>query len=284
MRKINPAGDKHYLLILFPLSYIWQYLICRTGGTDSKLIPLLMFFPALVAAGCLLAGRQSFSTIGWKIHKPWLFLPAFFVPVLVTLLTVLILIATGLASWTDEIFAFKSGGVEVYKLKLILGKQLQPAGFFILNLFLTILLQSIPGSLFTLGEEMGWRGYLQRKLTGRFGIRPGLILLGLIWGYWHLPLVLTGYNFSSQPLWGGLLLMPLASVFIGLFFSWLYLRSGSIWMPTLAHTSLNLSAGLLYAGMSTALDKVIIPLVFIAVWGMAGVLCLLALRKADPGE
>ena len=37
-------------------------------------------------------------------------------------------------------------------------------------------------------EEFGWRGYLLDPLLARFGRVRGSIVLGLIWGVWHLPL------------------------------------------------------------------------------------------------
>jgi membrane protease YdiL (CAAX protease family) len=39
-----------------------------------------------------------------------------------------------------------------------------------------------------LGEELGWRGYLQLELNKRFPVLKSSLLVGLIWGVWHLPL------------------------------------------------------------------------------------------------
>jgi len=38
-----------YLSIVFILSYGWQYLIYGTGGVESKLFPLTMLIPGIVA-------------------------------------------------------------------------------------------------------------------------------------------------------------------------------------------------------------------------------------------
>lgn len=37
-------------------------------------------------------------------------------------------------------------------------------------------------------EEFGWRGYVLDPIVRRFGPLPGAVLLGLLWGIWHLPL------------------------------------------------------------------------------------------------
>src|SRR5690606_26163781 len=40
--------------------------------------------------------------------------------------------------------------------------------------------------VFSLGEEFGWRGYCYPKLAARFGLVQGSLLLGFMWGIWHL--------------------------------------------------------------------------------------------------
>ena len=100
------------------------------------------------------------------------------------------------------------------------------------------------------GEEFGWRGYLQLRLLPE---RPLLaaIATGVIWGMWHLPLNIRGYNFPDQPLLG-LLVFPVSTTLISIIFGWLRLRTGSIWASSLAHAATNAVGGslttLLFAG------------------------------------
>ncbi len=47
-------------------------------------------------------------------------------------------------------------------------------------------------------EEFGWRGYLLDPLIARFGEVRGSILLGLIWGFWHLPLYAMPATWHGQ--------------------------------------------------------------------------------------
>ena len=54
---------------------------------------------------------------------------------------------------------------------------------------------------FTLGEEIGWRGFLFKQLEHLNWIKRSLIT-GLIWGIWHAPLILLGHNYPEHPYWG----------------------------------------------------------------------------------
>ena len=61
------------------------------------------------------------------------------------------------------------------------------------TMLLAIFFTLIQGAV---GEESGWRGYLQPAIEEKFGVINGSILVSLIWNFWHAPLwfVSTGYN------------------------------------------------------------------------------------------
>ncbi len=80
------------------------------------------------------------------------------------------------------------------------------------------------------GEEWGWRGYLLPKLLKVMPMFPAIIVNGLIWGLWYAPLVAAGLNYntnySGYPV-TGILLMTLFCVVLGIFLSFLTIRTVS---------------------------------------------------------
>lgn len=68
-------------------------------------------------------------------------------------------------------------------------------------------------------EEFGWRGYAQVPLQARMGVIPASLLIGLVWGMWHLPLwVMPGDGHSTYPFIAFLIMTTSISIVYG----WLY--------------------------------------------------------------
>lgn len=83
------------------------------------------------------------------------------------------------------------------------------------------------------GEEYGWRYYLQPKMQKKFGPRLGVLLLGLLWGFWHLPLNL--FYYSTETSMQSFASQIITCVALGVFFAWTYLKTRNIWIPVLLH-------------------------------------------------
>lgn len=280
MRK--PNVHWWYLAIVFVFSYVWQLAIYFTGGIDSMLFPFMMLFPAVVAIAFRIINKEGFRNVGWGVRRWWYVLPAVIVPIVVILAIGFLLTTMNWAMLSDKHFIFSDGMVEIKKIPFVLGNDAQSIAFFALNLVLSLFVQSLLGSILTIGEEFGWRGYAQEKMINKFGLNRGLVLLGIIWGYWHLPIGLMGWNFPDYPVLGALILTPLSMVFIGIYLGWLYLRSKTIWMPTLAHAAFNLTATLLFGELILQQDKLFLQLYFIAAWGIVAALCLISLNRKKP--
>jgi membrane protease YdiL (CAAX protease family) len=96
-----------------------------------------------------------------------------------------------------------------------------------------VILAPIVALLVAFGEEYGWRGYLQGELI-KVGKARGILLVGLIWGLWHAPVILMGHNYPDQPVLG-VLLMTVYSIALAFFFGYAVLVSGSVWLAAFLH-------------------------------------------------
>jgi membrane protease YdiL (CAAX protease family) len=103
---------------------------------------------------------------------------------------------------------------------------------------LTPILNAIP----SFGEEWGWRGWLYPTLR-RFGAWPAIVISGVIWGAWHAPLTLLGYNYAMLGPWAALMFIPFCVAF-GAVLAWTREFTGSVWPAVAAHGGFNGSTGL----------------------------------------
>ena len=92
-----------------------------------------------------------------------------------------------------------------------------------------------------LSEELGWRGYVWHVLE-RFGFWRASAATGLLWGVWHAPIVLMGYNYPTMPVVGAFL-FTLFCILFSPIYSWLRVTTRSVWGPALAHGTTNALAG-----------------------------------------
>ncbi|MDR1713308.1 MAG: CPBP family intramembrane metalloprotease [Coriobacteriales bacterium] len=118
----------------------------------------------------------------------------------------------------------------------------------VFQILFAITLAPAINSLFALGEEIGWRGFLYPQLAQLMPQRLALLLTGIIWGLWHAPIiVLMGHNYGFG-YWGapitGVAMMCLFCVSFGTILSWLTQRSGSIWPAALGHGCINAVGGI----------------------------------------
>jgi membrane protease YdiL (CAAX protease family) len=182
----------------------------------------------------LIVTREGYSKEGWKslgLHRLglnvwWI---AFGVSLLISVVAAAVLWATPLAS-----FVVPEGGI-------LMG---------VLNAAITLLLQVCVVALpFMLSEEIGMRGYLQPRLMS-LGKRRALLLVGLVWATWHMPLIFltpllpVGNKLISLPLFYG------AVVAGSFFYGYLRIYTGSVWPSTIAHGVHNHAWGIL--GVFTA--------------------------------
>jgi membrane protease YdiL (CAAX protease family) len=108
-------------------------------------------------------------------------------------------------------------------------------------------------TLFLLGEEIGWRGFLLPRLQTLLTPRRAAVVTGFIHGLFHLPLILltTTYDTAgSRYVVAALVVATLTAA--GVFYAWLRNRSGSIWPVAIAHATSNTVFALGAAAVATS--------------------------------
>ena len=207
------------------------------------------------------------NTLGKKSFYLW----AWLLPPLLTVCTLFstLILRTGELdlsfSMMREALAQVPAGTKVPQVEMVV----------ILQIFFALSLAPLINVLFALGEELGWRGFLLPRLLP-LGQWRAIILSGLIWGFWHAPvIVLYGHNFPTHP-YLGILLMMVGCALFGTILSWLYLNTKSPWVAALGHGAVNASPGLaiyfLKPGFDTAVGGLIfgvsgwIPMIVFILW------------------
>ena len=190
-----------YAVLAYALSWtLWAPVVAGGGG---PLVLVLYFLGALGPAAAALAVTR---TIGAPV-RPW---------------------AKQIVKWRvhPRYYAYALGLpaalFAVVNLELALAGQ---------DIDLSLLDERLPAYLgtfllvVTIGggfEEPGWRGFALPRLQAQHTPVRATLILGLIWGGWHLPL----YGLGAVG--------PITFVF---FYTWLYNRTGSVLLCILLHAS-----------------------------------------------
>ncbi|MCQ3936812.1 MAG: hypothetical protein DPW18_07160 [Chloroflexi bacterium] len=178
-------------------------------------------------------GSLRLNTLGPKRFYLW----AWLLPIVLTLIGGLFTLLFGIAkldlNFTMIRTAMESapGGSEV------------PANIVVaLQVLFAITLAPLINMLFTMGEELGWRGFLLPLLMP-LGQWKAILWSGFIWGVWHAPVIVQGHNYPGYPILG-VFMMIIFCILLGTIISWMYLNTKSPWVAALAHGSVNAVAGL----------------------------------------
>jgi uncharacterized protein len=222
-RVVSPGGEvavATFLALAFGIA--WLPFIAQIAGM-AAVGPVLM--PVAPAIACIVVRRwvtrEGFGDVGLRPRlRHWpIYLVALLWPVGAAFVTSLVTLALGLAPpgytvpWGDS----------------------DPSW----SMLAVWTLMSVAIAPLVLGEELGWRGYLQLRL---FPARPlaAALATGLIWGIWHYPLILSsGEPTTSIKL--TLITLPVATMTFSVFLGWIRSVTGTVWATSLAHSSNNVT-------------------------------------------
>jgi membrane protease YdiL (CAAX protease family) len=225
----KPAGRArwfYYYFLLLTLIYALGTLVIWLSPAESLIevlaaIPLILAFLGLLVLIVLriAAGRQAMAQV-WLAWGNWRYYLLFALG-----FVVFYALQAALNAYTGL------GGASLAPPAASPG--LSPNLFLVVATLQSVLLAPILAIVIAFGEEYGWRGYLQSELL-KMGRVRGVLLLGVIWGAWHWPLILMGYNYPGYPLLG-VVLMTLYTTGLAVVLGYAVLRSGSVLLAAFLH-------------------------------------------------
>jgi len=245
-----------FLGFAFGITWITGLIIYLTGGlTNSpQIVPGIslalvlmattyMWAPALGNILTRLITREGWKEVGLRPHfkKGWRYwMAGWFLPAAMTLI--------GAALFFVLFPQYFDASLSLVKQQIAASptlSSLSPWMVIIIQLVAGVMIAPILNSIATFGEEFGWRAYLLPKLMP-LGGRKAMLLIGLIWGVWHWPVIFMGYEYGfkypGHP-WVGPLLFIWVTFGLGIFLGWLTLRSQSVWPAVIGHAAINGIAG-----------------------------------------
>jgi len=105
---------------------------------------------------------------------------------------------------------------------------------------------------FSMGEELGWRGYMLPKLLAEKGRCLTYTLVGIAWALWHYPLIFFAktYNTDGNIIWTTIF-FTMTVIALSFITCSLREKSSSVWIPSIFHSSHNVIWNI-YGSASTA--------------------------------
>lgn len=222
-----------FLVLTFGLSSIFYIKIITGGeGIGPWLLPL-MLCPGVSAILTKLIFDRSLKGLGWKPGPAkWLGL-GYLLPILYGAVIYGIVWIVGLGGFTtDEVAEMVGTGMGMAD-----APRWQVVAVYTLFLATIVYLRS--GLLSSLGEELGWRGFLFPELHRMTSFTTASLISGVVWALYHLPLILFSDYHSSAPIAFTVVVFFISTVAHTFVNNWLRVRSGSVWPAVLLHTSHN---------------------------------------------
>lgn len=236
-----------FLGITFALSWMIMLFLFLMGfelytGASYFYVLFIMLVPGLSAIIVQkIIFKEKLELIGFKLKFDWYIFVAWVLPIILLVFTVILsgaVFKTRMSFDYSNLFSLLSqvtSTEELSKIKAELPK-LSPL-LFILIIIIGNVAQS---TIFTFGEEAGWRGLLYNEFRS-FGFTKSSIIIGSIWGIWHFPLMLMGHIYPDHRI-AGVFLMILWCILLTPILILLRYKTKSILSSAVFHSSINATA------------------------------------------
>lgn len=249
-QNITPKRTLLYCGITFGLTWALAALIPLTGvpygGIESlAILSLCMFMPTVGNILTRLVTRQGFQNfrLAPKFQgnrRNYLF--AYLVFIVLIYLGVLLYYL---------VFGSQFDPVAGYVLQSGAAAEQNAYQLIVAYVLLSTLAAPLVNIIATLGEELGWRGYLLYGLKESCGSGKAVLYTGLIWGIWHAPMIAMGHNYGTDYIGypvTGILMMVVFCAAVGIVEGYVTLRTDSVIPAAMCHSAINAlaSIGLLF--------------------------------------
>lgn len=251
---ITPKRTLIFCVITFVLTWALAAVIPIMGypygaSIESMLIvSACMFMPAIGNVLTRLLTKQGFSD--FKLAPKWKgngknYLSAYFSFIILIYLGVIVYYLIFREQFT------LTGGIMSQSAPTVENPLIMQFIYLLAATAISPIINIIP----TLGEELGWRGYLLYGLKNACGSVKAVLLTGIIWGFWHAPMIAMGHNYGMNypgyP-FTGILMMVIFCVSIGIVESYLTLRTDSVLPAAICHSAVNglAAIGLMFVNTS----------------------------------
>jgi len=227
---VNVKKVALFLVLTYGLTYLLAILYYAGGGTMKMpgilVIGLVIMFMPMTAAIVVQkfvykAPLKEPLRINFRPNR-W-FLVAWLSPLLIALATLGVAMLFPGVSFSSDKENF--GGLLLEPGQLGIEAHRFWWGF-LLGVLQGLLTGITVNALAAFGEELGWRGFLQRELAG-LGFWKASAAIGLVWGFYHAPLIVRGFNYPEHP-WAGVFLMTVMTVLMAPLFSYVTLKANSV--------------------------------------------------------
>lgn len=261
LEKIEKKRITVYLCFAFGVSWITGLVIFLTGGLENSptfqvagtsislayilLATLYMFGPAIANIATRVVTREGKAALCLKpkfSKRRWIyFLAAWVLPGILIIIGMVVFFLIFPEHYDNDFSFLKaqlnlaSGSTEINPWIIVAAQAIQ-----------AILISPVLNAMPTFGEEFGWRGYLQPKLMP-LGSRKAVLFTGIIWGIWHWPVILMGYNYGIDYVGApylGLIGMVWFTLSLSVIFGWLTIKTKNLWPAVIAHSAVNGIAGI----------------------------------------
>ena len=237
-----------YTALVIGITWLWDHQLVSSGGplSSPKSVSIMaasMFIPTLctVITHLVVPGRDWRASFGSFRGVPIRnYALALLAPAALILASFVLSVAFGVFEHDLQNLSVIRAAFERNNSTETLSK-ISPHSVAALGLFFAMFVAPFINMLPALGEEVGWRGFLLTELLP-LGEWPAIIISNVIWGVWHVPVNMLGYNYPMHPQLGCVVFTSFC-VLCGALLSWLRIDSDSVLAAALAHGSLNALAG-----------------------------------------